>query len=188
MEQLNLPYLKKMAHSPVRNYVIPGLTSWLIGGRGPQGQVVRLFECERNHIEGIVPHSHRFDLHSIVVDGEVTNRLWVTRAISPGSRVEYGEDCYQILKQTLVDDGSMGNYSLEKGAIVAAKAYNSTYAAGDSYFMKSDEIHDISFSKGAAVLVFEGPQVTRESLVLQPRVDNTMVPTLKVEPWMFKRD
>jgi hypothetical protein len=77
-EDFSIPALRAMAHSPVRNYAIPGLTSWLIGQPSPKG-TMRLFESSRQHQEAITPHSHRFDFQCWVLEGFVVNRVW-TRA------------------------------------------------------------------------------------------------------------
>ena len=31
---MNLDQIKAMAHSPLHNYIVPGLTSWVIGAKG----------------------------------------------------------------------------------------------------------------------------------------------------------
>lgn len=65
---MNRELIERMKHSPVRNYAgVPGLTSWRIGGESPKG-CVRLFECERDHYEHIVPHSHRYGFECRVLN------------------------------------------------------------------------------------------------------------------------
>ena len=69
-----LQLIKKMGHNEVDNYVLPGLTSSLIGGFG-HGKV-RLFSAERETREWVIPHSHRFDFGCLVLHGEVENILF----------------------------------------------------------------------------------------------------------------
>jgi hypothetical protein len=171
-----LPFLNKMKHSPVRNYGgIPGLTSWLIGAPSDAG-MVRLMECSREHQEPIIPHSHRFDFHCQVLAGRVRNLVW--------SR-DCGGDEYEITQ--LVYSGAPGKYestAVERGLW----AWRSqTYMEGDTYSMGADEVHSIFFERGTSVLFFEGPQVREHSIILQPVVDGEVIPTFRVEPWMFKK-
>lgn len=170
-------FLDSMKHSPVSNYGIPGLTSWLIGAAGPSG-VVRLMECGRKHEEPIIPHSHRFDFHCQVLAGSVTNLLW-TRC-NPVEGDEYHSS-------ELVYCGQMGKYKTEPSGVARWSINRSHYETGDEYSMKADEVHSIFFSRGAVVLFFEGPTVSDRSIILEPFVDGEVIPTFKVEPWMFKR-
>lgn len=100
--------IDSMLHSPVRNYVIPGLTSWLVGGEGKG--VVRMFENEREHQEEITPHSHRFWHHAFVISGEVRQRFWHQHADG---------DLFQVSK--LVYDGEFGKYKLERGDVAQSE-------------------------------------------------------------------
>lgn len=175
---ISLAFLDKMKHSPVRNYAIPGLTSWLIGAPTVHG-CVRLFECSREHHEPITPHSHRFDFECVVLAGSVRNILWTPVAD------ERRGDRYQSSR--LIYRGGIGHYAIDKDGIDTYEGTAFAYRAGDSYSMKADEIHSIYFSRGAKVLFFEGPTIADESLILEPYVDGEVVSTFKVEPWMFKR-
>lgn len=51
--------------------------------------------------------------------------------------------------------------------------------------MKAEEIHSITFSRGASVLFFEGPRKTDTSTVLEPVVDGETIPLFRTEPWMY---
>ena len=170
--------LQKMKHSPIGNYGgIPGLTSWLIGTPGPQG-LVRLMECSRKHEEPIIPHSHRFDFHCQVLAGEVGNVIW--------ERDIYGtSDEFQ--QTTMRYAGRPGAYDAVASEVGRWIATRKTYTVNDEYSMTADQVHSIFFSRGAAVLFFEGPTVTDTSIILEPFVNGEVVPTFKVEPWMFKR-
>ena len=186
MSAFNLSMLLAMKHSPVRNYVIPGLTSWLIGAPGPQG-CIRLFESERETQEFITPHSHRFDFQCWVLAGWVRNRIWTRRVNSDGCDFYYESKLRRGCKR---GNGSMGEYTQSEAALNVPQPYtfeDTTYDAGAWYSMGFKEIHSIAFSRGAKVLFFEGPEWTHETTILEPRANGVRVPTFKVEPWMFDR-
>lgn len=169
-------FLGGMKHSPIGNYGgIPGVTSWLIGQPSEHG-LVRLMECSRDHQEPIIPHSHRFDVHCLVLSGLVRNIIW--------TRHTTGDDFRQT---TIKYDGAPGEYS--KGDVEFAPWAKSTreYPAGTEYSMKANEVHSIFFARGTSVLFFEGPKVSDTSVILEPVVDGVPVPTFKVEPWAFMR-
>ena len=49
---MDIDLLKKMRHSPVRNYAVPGLTSWLVGEPGPNGCVRNFWRPVADHLSG----------------------------------------------------------------------------------------------------------------------------------------
>lgn len=168
-----------MLHSGVHDYVIPGLTSSLVGGEG-RGKV-RAFTQERHHDEPISPHSHRFDFACLVLKGTVRNRVWTEQPNSPAA------DPYRML--TLRHLGEFGKYTITPNDTHHLWDYEeSTYRAGDWYSMKAEDVHNIFFSKGAVVLFFEGPHRYDTSHVLEPVSGGRVLPTFTVEPWMFRRD
>lgn len=168
-----------MAHSPVRNYAIPGLTSSLIGLPSPSG-TMRLFQCEREHQEPITPHSHRFDFQCWVLRGSVRNRIWSkTYESNPKG------DLFQ--KTRLIYGGEIGIYSTEPQDVGTWVYDDAEFVAGQCYSMRAHEVHSIFFSRGALVLFFEGATKVDSSVILEPYVDGEVVPTFKVEPWMFKK-
>ena len=177
-QQLNYQLLRRMAHSPIYNYAIPGLTSWLIGAPSKHG-CVRMFQCDRMHPEAITPHSHRFDFDCLVLDGAVTNHRWVRSEI-PGIGDEYAES-------TLHYRGKPGQYDVEVGGSSRWYTESLTYGPGECYGMAAAEVQSINFSRGARVLFFEGPTVSDTSVVLEPVCNGVRVPTFSTEPWMFKR-
>lgn len=167
--------LRRLAHSPIRNYAIPGLTSSLIGGAGHG--CIRLFECSRDHQEEITPHSHRFDFQCWVLAGEVRNRIW-NQAWSHGDH---------FLRSKLSYGGECGSYKKTEVGVERYEHVDTIYTAGDCYAMTARQIHSIHFSRGACVLFFEGPMRHDDSVILEPWVDGEVVPTFEVKPWMFKR-
>jgi hypothetical protein len=173
---MNLKLLESMAHSHVHNYVIPGLTSSLIGGNGHG--MVRMFSQERSHEEPITPHSHRFDFQCFVLEGIVWNRIWTKQTTG---------DLYQC--SVLEHHGMFGDQTQQSILESAKWHYTQTqYKKGEMYEMTHDQIHSIFFGKGAKVLFIEGPNKAPISLVLEPVVDGEVIPTFRVEPWMFRKD
>lgn len=168
--------LMLMKHSPIENYIVPGLTSWMIANNGPAGKV-RMFESTREQHEFITPHSHRFNFSACVVAGQVENTLWFT---SDGNGDMYQET------QTIYK-GNPGEYEIKNGKWNRYLSDSLTHSAGDWYSMKFHEIHSIKFSRGALVVFFEGPTLTDTSYAIEPVVDCTYINTMKTEPWMFKR-
>jgi hypothetical protein len=177
MAGLNLSMLKAMMHSPIRNYAIPGLTSWLIGEQSPNG-TMRFFECSRHHQEPITPHSHRFDFQCWVLAGSVCNRVWTPTAF-------HGDE---YTRTDVIYLGECGKYKKDRIGPCSYTFRDKTYGEGDWYSMTHDQIHSIYFSKGTQVLFFEGPTRSDRSLILEPHIDGEDVPTFKVEPWMFKQE
>lgn len=175
---MNLDQIKTMAHSPLHNYAIPGLTSWIIGANpDPARGCVRLFECSRDHFEPIIPHSHRFDFQCLVLRGGVVNVVW--------TEDDRGDE---FAVSSIRYDGEPGHYTHAMTTAVRkfSRELNS-YEEGEWYGMKHDEIHSIYFDRDTSVLFFEGPRVSNQTLILEPYVDGKRVPTFKVEPWMFRK-
>lgn len=171
-----------MRHSAVRNYVVPGLTSYLIGKPSPFG-TMRLFHSEREHQESITPHSHRFGFQCWVLRGWVRNRIW--REIKYWEHDKTGDKWHST---ELKYRGEFGEYDAKPGDIAPWFYEDSVYKAGACYGMTADDVHSIWFSRDALVLFFEGPPERDCSRILQPVADGALVPTFKVEPWMFERD
>lgn len=181
--------LRTMLHAPVRNYVLPGLTSWLVGGDERHGRV-RIFVSERDTREWIVPHSHRFDFACLVLSGEVVNTVFevctvpVPKVPVPDARLH--KYAIGIVRQV---SGGLGGYRVARTAETGIyRELRTTYKAGQEYAMLAEDIHSISFSSGARVLFFEGPERRDETVILEPWCDGRVVPTFTTAPWMFERD
>lgn len=159
----------------VSNYVIPGLSSYLLIDNGKKGKV-RLFECSRDHQEPITPHSHRFSFTCCVIKGQVKNRIWFKH----GSGDQYME--------SVLSYSDMGSYDkVNQDCSTDWMFRDKTYGKGDCYSMKASDIHSIYFSKGTQVLFFEGEEETNQSVILEPFIDDEVIPTFEVKPWMFKK-
>lgn len=171
--------VNEMKHSPSHNYVIPGLTSWLVGLPNPPHGCIRMFTMDRFHEEPIIPHSHRFDFRCLVLNGEVLNRTWYLSDILSG-------DPYNISRVTY--EGTLGKHKKTSEGIKSFSHKDNVYKAGEEYGMLAEEFHSIYFSKGAEVLFFEGPSRLDTSEVLEPVVDNEVIPLFKTEKWMFRSD
>jgi hypothetical protein len=170
----NIEMLLEMRSSEIRNYAIPGVNSSLIS-------TVRLFECSREHQEPITPHSHRFDFQCLVLSGMVRNRVW-TNEIPIGTGDPF------ILSELRYSGIGPGTYDGAEELVIDNFDYKDRiYHPGDWYSMAAEEIHSIFFARNSKVLFFEGPTRTKISQILQPCVDGKVIPTFKVEPWMFER-
>lgn len=170
--------LKKMRHSPAHNYVIPGLTSWLIGAPHPTHGCVRMFTMDRVHEENIIPHSHRFDFRCVVLEGKVVNHLWE-------ETTEVLGDPYQISDVSY--EGILGKHRQTPIRNGWFRRVSATYDRGTEYGMLAEQFHSIQFAKGTTVLFFEGPNRLDLSQVLEPISQGEVVPLFRTEPWMFKR-
>lgn len=173
-----ISFIESMKHSPAHNYVIPGLTSWLIGSPHPAHGCVRLFTMSREHEESIVPHSHRFDFHCLVLRGKVTNNVWSRHPV-------YGDD-YAISDVTY--EGVLGEHRRTDVAIQKFSKTSKVYVEGDEYAMKAEQFHSIYFEKASSVLFFEGVNRLGKSQILEPVVMGDRIPLFKTEHWMFRKD
>lgn len=170
-----LQVIKKMKHNEIHNYVLPGLTSSLVGGFG-SGRV-RLLSSERDTKEWVIPHSHRFDFGCLVLHGEVENILF-----TPGAGNAYAKTTIRYRQ-----NDPFGKYDVERGdETFHFKETVTKYSPGDIYMMESSEIHSIRFGALARVLFFEGPEMTDTSIVLEPWCNGGVVPTFETAPWMFQ--
>ena len=165
-----------MRNSIVQNYVIAGLTSSLVGG-GNYG-CVRLFEGSRYQQDAISPHSHRFDFACLVLQGRVTNRIWTESNDVMG-------DFFQ--ESRLVYQGSIGSHEKVIEGRNFYIPHDEKYSQGECYSMKHDEIHSIVFSRDSIVLFFEGPNISDQSIILEPIVDGSVIPTYEKRDYMFRK-
>jgi hypothetical protein len=171
-----LQTLLSMAHSRLGNYAgIPGLSSSLLGG--PEHGKVRLFDCSREHPESLVPHSHRFNVMCLVLNGHVVNHIWR----------KGGADKYTATRLTYLGAPGCLQRS-EAHAESCYTRYSTKYGHGEFYNMAAQDIHSIDFSRDALVLFFEGPELTTDTVILEPFVDGQTVPTFNVQPWMYQRE
>lgn len=175
-----LDAIQPMQNNRLRNYIAPGLTSFLVGG-GEFGSV-RLFCAERTTLEFITPHSHRFDFTCLVLRGTVYNtifrrgsdscELWCLSTITQVCG-KNGINHYDHVREK---EPSHWYYSVDK------------WKDGDTYSMQRDQIHSIKFDRGSQVLFFEGPELQKHSQMLEPWEDGKVIPTFRTEDWMFLRD
>lgn len=170
--------LASMCSSAIHNYVTPGLSSYKIGGDGLG--MVRTFHAERETIDSITPHSHRFDFACIVLHGTVWNTVydkWHDDASS---------DTYAL--GMLTGDG-LGSYKLHPGEEpVCFRKTEQRFMIDEVYSLEADEIHSIRFAKGTDVLFIEGPPRFANVQILEPWVRGKRVPTFETRPWMFEKE
>ena len=172
---MNLEHFKKMAHSPLRNYALPGVTSYLIGERAKNGSMMRLFHSDRVQVMAVTPHSHRYDFEAHVIQGQVRNRIW---------RLDINGDPYRIIELEYL--GRPGNYKKTDGSVDQWSFADKDYVRGDSYGMAYNQVHSIYFARDTWVLVAEGPTVASTSFIIEPVVDGETIETSKTESWMFQ--
>lgn len=168
--------IQQMKNSSIQNYVVAGLKSSLIGG-GNFG-MVRLFEGSRHQQDFISPHSHRFDFACLVLRGKVTNRIWRESS-------DENADFFQV--SVLHYSGTVGEHIKKPAERSFWLPSDTVYCAGDIYTMSADQVHSIIFSRESVVLFFEGPNIKKQSIVLEPVVDGSVIPTYEKHDYMFKR-
>lgn len=171
--------VEPMLHSRLDNYIIPGLASELVGG--VNGGKVRLFSTNRTATDFVTPHSHRFDFTCLVLKGVVNNTIYAEGG-------ETGDEwCVSTIGQVCGADGILNYVHTRSDKPSKWTQDTFRYEAGETYSMRYEELHSIQFSRGARVLFFEGPQVTKESRMIEPWVNGKVVPTFRTDPWMFER-
>lgn len=172
-------HLKDMGYDTIKNYILPGMQSSLIG-EGKNGGKVRMFVSTYYNHGFVTPHSHKFNLLSYVVRGSVVNTLYINKYFSPS---------FEFIKSKVEYKGAVGEYStpFDDEKVVCSLIEN-TYEAGEWYYMEADEIHSIKFSNDAIVLIFEGPTLKNYNYILQPCVDDQMLMTFDRHDWMFKEE
>jgi hypothetical protein len=177
-----------MRHSSIRNYGVPGLTSYLVGGN--RHGLVRMFEADMTTLDRITPHSHRYDFTALVVTGKVEN-VKMVRAQSIAEYKNVKANPYWVSFLDMVYDSNSkpipGQYDQVEGyGPVSFREEVEVLRPGDWYSMKHNEIHCIHFQKGTKVLMFETPPIVDRTTILEPFSNGKRVPTFKVEPWMFE--
>jgi len=171
MKQL-VDILEKMKTNTVSNYVIAGLDSSLLNN----GKV-RYFESSRNHQDQVTPHSHRFDFTCLVVAGSVVNKTWIDAPEDDGDFFE---------ESKLIYSGDIGSHTAHREGRGWWKFREEAYVSGECYNMQADQIHSIDFSRGAKVLFFEGPEISKSSRIIEPIVRGEVIRTYEKRDYMFK--
>jgi hypothetical protein len=167
-----------MLNNRLRNYIVPGLSSYLVGGAA-HGKV-RMFHAERTTRDMITPHSHRFDFTCLVLQGHVRNNVYWPHS---------GGDawCLSTIQQVCGEGGVLSYTHVREDKATRFECITKEYGPGDVYSMACHEIHSIEFYRGSKVLFFEGPQIWETSQMIEPWVDGRVVPTFRTEDWMFLR-
>lgn len=178
-----LSAVKSMRNSKLSNYIAPGLTSVIIGG--PEHGKVRMFEAERETLEFITPHSHRFNFTAVVLKGQAWNTIF--RQLSVAKKAEGDEWCKSSISQVCGLNGLLDFKHTREDQPTHWRPELRVWSEGATYSMQFMEIHSIKFSKGTRVLMFEGPQIVPTSEMLEPWVNGKVVPTFRTEDWMFEK-
>lgn len=172
-------HLIGMTYGAIPNYILPGMWSGLVGEGHHSSQKVRIFQTTRTQDMPITPHSHRFDLACMVLNGWVENTIYTETDDSSA----WGDPFFLSL---LKYGGSPGEYEKE---VLGPKRYarvTKKYLPGQWYFMAHEAIHSIVFGRDTALLLIEGDSKTDSSLILEPNVYGKHVETFQVHDWMFK--
>lgn len=161
-----------MTHGCIPNYIAPGLNSYLLGSDPERKHgSCRMFLNTRDQEFFVTPHSHRFDFACCVLRGWAKNTLYEE---GYSHMPNYRRSSYdRLTKQAKPEDCA---YFAKRSTI---------YHQGDWYTMACEEFHSIEFSHDAVVLFLEGAQEQEITYILEPVVGGLVVPTFKVEPWMY---
>lgn len=162
--------LRPLLTSELTDYILPGL-------RSSQIPKARVFTMQRPPVTLMVPHTRRYELRALVIEGVVTNTVYLPDV--------YG--CSYAITEI--------HYGGRPGAYICKDTQQresftqevTSYGAGDWYSLRADEFCSMSFDQGAEVLILEGPQISDSSRILEPvDAEGKRIETFRVEPWMFK--
>jgi len=181
--------IESMQTSRVRNYIIPGLNSYLL-----DNGKVRMFDSTRQYSGTVTPHTHRFDFACYVLNGEVGNRIYTQ--VSPFEHEESAKwnDSDEFTVRTIGRDINEAFGKYEKNIVADEMAVSFTseitrYRKGDWYSMTSDQFHSIEFDRDTQVIFFEGPEVNKHSKVLLPFMHGETIETMECDKdWMYLED
>lgn len=166
-----------------RNYIVPGLDSYLLCGDNGRG-FVRLFVMRRLQETVIVPHNHRYDFHCQVLAGDVTHRTYELGEVISAPRQD---TTHAIMGYNPASPDRTGDvFAYTNVEHVTDEKHN----AGDTYELKYKDFHTVMFAKGAEVLFFEGPSFMRHTskyLVPYDQVNKAPLDTYYWRDWMMKR-
>ncbi len=176
-----LALLDGMSHSQVNNYIVPDVSSKLLGSDDGEHGRFRIFDSRRDQDMLVTPHNHRFNLWSMVIQGQVENTVYTP-----------DRDNGDLYMQTSMRyNGEIGKYvrgSFQEKRYV--KKINS-YTAGSSYYMRFQDIHTIKFHKDTVLLIVEGKPIREINEILEPVTqDGTHIRTIPDETpaWQFCND
>lgn len=172
-EEVLIKFLQANTGQRIDNYIVPGLSSLLLDKVKP-----RMFVASREQERHIVPHTHRYDLFSIVLQG------WVVNSIYTEEMGNMDADLYTRLA-VKTENFEYTTTRLDKSVYLKTVT---TYNVGEGYYMPHDTFHSIKFSRDAVVLILEGREITKTSHILLPTGDNDqLLGELDVKEWMFKK-
>lgn len=169
-------------HSGIKNYVLPGLYSYLLGDKNLDGSITRVFYSSRLTQEFISPHNHRYNFICEVLDGYVENTIYEPTFSSN----EVG-DFWQQVVSIYSDIGIYKTNYLSGPVKYIPKSV--TYRKGEIYKSDLHTIHSIKFSKGSVVLFREGKKLSEQNVALIPycKETETAINNFNTHPWMFEK-
>lgn len=165
-----LDFIADTAHNRVSNYVVPGLDSVLL-----ENSKTRLFEATRTQQAFVTPHTHRYNLFSVVLQGWATNTIYEPATCGERfAKSSIGAEEFEYEPDTI---GKIGFYNPE----------TKTHRQGESFYLTYNQIHTIEFSKDALVLIVESPEIKTPQFILQPvNHKGDILDIFTVKDWMFK--
>lgn len=178
-------HVSRMGNHELRNYIVPGLSSLMLGHESRNFGSVRMFIADRIQHSDITPHSHRFDFMCYVAKGSVGHRVW--RKAKDHEEGDYYVCCEMRYEHAPGKYTTLPPLSPETLPGTMWVFDDEVYDEGEWYGLNADDIHSIVFEKGSHVLFFEGPTRHDHSYVLLPYYNGQIVNTLTTSDWMFQR-
>lgn len=165
----------------INNYIIPGVSSEILCETAVGGKI-RIFKASRTQMQYVTPHSHRFNITTIVLQGWIRNTVFHHTS----NPEEEGAEEYQ--ESVLTYDGVAGEYDCKKlkNKTEYYVAETVKYTQGQIYTMAHHNVHSIAFSKDAEVLIIESPQKEPKSIIIEPVINNKHIHIMEVKDWMFE--
>lgn len=163
--------------SLIRDYIVPGLESRLLRSV-TSSHKWRIFTMRRDQDYQVNIHDHRYGFSAVVLSGHVVNTVWDIAERNVNDSHATHAAVYYDHKERCVGQP----YSL-----ITTRPREQAYGAGEWYAMGHDEFHSIRFSRGARVLVIEGPEVKPNNTILLPYSNGRVCDTFMWRPWMMDR-
>lgn len=167
----------------INNYIVPGVSSHMLTETAVGGKI-RMFKASRTQMQYVTPHSHRFNLTSIVLRGWVRNTIFHHKHDMQKADHKH---CETFLETEMVYN-KLGQYKSAGSSEQEYIAETNTYEKGQMYSMAYHMIHSIEFSKDAEVLIIESPDKANGNRILEPIVNGKVIEIMEVKDWMFEHE
>lgn len=167
-----------MLHSrprALRNYILPGLTSYKLADL-EGGGMLRVFEMERDQETEVVPHNHRYAFGCYVVHGSVEHTIYGVSGCDRSTATHAAMQYNHVGK--CIDS--------ESARFVQATFTTRSHGPGDYYALGPTTFHRVRFSRGTVVLFVEGPPDQQYSEVLVPYERGRICSSFVWGDWMMQ--